>query len=75
MNYIPWTSVAFAGIAALLWGASAFVNLPQLSDTFADILNLAPFHSAMKKVSKLNAAAAACAFVSALLQAITLAPH
>jgi hypothetical protein len=51
------------------------VSLPRLSGVIRDIDNLGPFHSAMKKIAKLNAIAATCAFISALLQAITLAPH
>jgi hypothetical protein len=72
LTYFSWASVIFALLAALFWGASALVNLPTLSGVIRDIDNLGPFHSAMKKVGKLNAVAAGCAFISALSQAITL---
>lgn len=65
-------SVAFAAAAAALWAWSSLVNLPVIGSTYSTIANLEPFYAALKKVSRLNAAAAACAFISALLQAFSL---
>jgi hypothetical protein len=65
-------SVLFALIAALLWAASAFVNLPVIGSGYGAIANLEPFYAAMKKVARLNAGAAMCAFASAAAQAIAL---
>ncbi len=70
---LTWASVAFAGLAAGLWAASAKVNLPVIGSAYGDIANLDPFYKAMKTVARLNMFAAASAFISALLQAIALA--
>jgi hypothetical protein len=65
-------SIIFALIAAGLWAWSATVNLPIIGSTYAEISNLVPFYAAMKKVARLNAGAASCAFVSAAAQAAAL---
>jgi hypothetical protein len=66
------TSVLLALIAALLWAASATVNLPVLGSAWGAIHNLDAFYIAMKRVARLNAGAAFCAFASAMAQAIAL---
>ena len=78
-------SVLFAFAAALLWGWSAFVNMPMLKSGFGTLVTVmkdgstvmgeAPFYAALAKISRLNAGAAGCAFVSALTQAVTLLPR
>jgi hypothetical protein len=65
-------SVLFALLAAALWSWSSLVNLPVIGSAFGAIANLDPFYAALKKVARLNALAAACAFVSAFLQASVL---
>jgi hypothetical protein len=65
-------SVVFAALAALLWAWSSFVNLPVIGSAWGTIANLEPFYVAMKKTARLNSAAAASAFISALTQAIAL---
>jgi hypothetical protein len=75
-------SVLFASVAALLWGYSAFVNVPLLKSGFGSLVTVmkdgstiigeAPFYAALAKVSRLNAGAALCAFLSASTQAIAL---
>ena len=69
---ISLISIIFALIAALLWAWSAAVNLPVIGSAYGEIANLAPFYAAMKKVARLNAGAASCAFVSAAAQALVL---
>jgi hypothetical protein len=46
--------------------------LPIIGSAYSEISNLKPFYAAMKKVSILNACAAASAFLSALFQAAAL---
>jgi hypothetical protein len=65
-------SVVLALIAALLWAASAAVNLPILGSAWGAIHNLDAFYIAMKRVARLNSGAAFCAFASATAQAISL---
>ena len=65
-------SIIFALIAGLFWAASAFVNLPVIGSGFGTISNLEPFYRAMKRVSRLNAGAAICAFISATAQSVAL---
>jgi hypothetical protein len=65
-------SIIFALIAAVLWALSAAVNLPIIGSAYGEIANLASFYAAMKKVARLNAGAASCAFVSAAAQAAVL---
>ncbi|MFZ0592831.1 MAG: hypothetical protein WAM39_20390 [Bryobacteraceae bacterium] len=75
-------SVVFALGAALLWGWSAVINVPLLKSGFGTLVTVmkdgstvigeAPFYAALAKISRLNAGAAGCAFLSALTQAITL---
>jgi hypothetical protein len=79
-----WSSLSavFALFAALLWGWSAFINVPLLKSGFGTLVTVmkdgstivgeAPFYAALAKISRLNAGAASCAFLSALTQAITL---
>jgi hypothetical protein len=75
-------SVVFAMAAALLWGCSALVNIPTLKSGFGTLVSVmqgattvlgeAPFYDALATISRLNAAAAGCALLSALSQAMTL---
>jgi hypothetical protein len=75
-------SAAFALFAALLWGWSAFINVPLLKSGYGTLVTVmkdgstivgeAPFYAALAKISRLNAGAAFCAFLSAFTQAITL---
>jgi hypothetical protein len=85
MQICAWLSVVFALAAAALWGWSALVNLPVMKSGFGGSVSVmkdgstvrgeAPFYAALTKISRLNAAAAGCAFLSALTQAITLIPR
>jgi hypothetical protein len=68
-----WLSVALALVAAVLWGISAWANLPVIGSSYEAIDQLEPFHDAMKKVARLNMRAATFAALSALCQAIALA--
>jgi hypothetical protein len=77
-------SVVFALAAAILWGWSARVHVPILRSGFGSLVSIlqdgseeigqAPFYSAVTRISRLNAFAAACACLSAIAQAITLIP-
>jgi hypothetical protein len=64
--------VVFALLAALFWAWSSLVNLPVIGSAWGTIANLEPFYAALKKVARLNASAAGCAFISAIAQAIAL---
>jgi hypothetical protein len=64
-----WVGVIFALLAALLWGWSAFVNLPMIGSAYGTIANL---YAAMKKIARLNGGAATCAFISAVAQALAM---
>jgi hypothetical protein len=64
-------SVLFSLLAAVLWAWSSLLNLPLIGSDL-DLEALDPFYAALKKVARLNAFAAACAFVSAFLQAFVL---
>ena len=78
-------SVVFALAAAVLWGWSAFVNVPVLRSSFGTLVSIlkdgtkvngeAPFYAALAKISRLNALAAACACLSAVAQAVALFLH
>jgi len=78
-------SIVFALLAALLWGYSAFVNVPLLKSSYGSLVSVmkdgsiivgeAPFYAALSKISRLNAGAASCAFLSALAQAISKRPE
>jgi hypothetical protein len=72
---LNWTtaSVVFAFLAALLWGASAAVNIPLIGSGWGSLVGLDAFYAAMKKVARLNMLAAASAAISALCQALSLA--
>lgn len=70
---LSWLSAAFSLLAAILWAASALVNLPVVRSTYEGIDGLEPFQTAMKKAARLNMFAAAFAAVSALCQALSLA--
>jgi hypothetical protein len=82
MKLLPILSVLFAFVAAVLWGWSAFVNVPLLKSGWGSLFVImkdgstvtgeAPFYKALAKISSLNAWAAVCAAVSALTQGITL---
>lgn len=65
-------SVLSALLAAVLWAWSSLVNLPIIGSAYGAIANLDGFYAALKKVARLNAAAAGFAFLSALLQAVAL---
>jgi hypothetical protein len=67
-----WVGVIFALLAALLWGWSAFVNLPMIGSAYGTIANLEPFYAAMKKIARLNGGAATCALISAVAQALAM---
>ena len=73
VQLFTWAGVAFAGLAAILWAASAAVNLPVIGSAYGAIANLDPFYGALKKVARLNMYAAISASLSALCQAIALA--
>jgi hypothetical protein len=68
---VSWISVGFALLAAALWGWSALANVPVIGSAYAGIDNLEPFYKALKKIARLNFGAAGCAFISALLQAVS----
>jgi hypothetical protein len=82
MTVWPILSVVFAIAAAVLWGWSAFVNVPVLKSGFGTLVSVmkdgstvageAPFYAALAKISRLNAFAAACACLSAITQAVML---
>ena len=81
-NLWPVLSVLFALGAALFWGWSAIINVPLLKSGYGTLVSVmrdgstvigeAPFYAALAKISRLNAVAAGCAFLSALTQAFTL---
>jgi len=81
MKILSIVSVVFALGAAGFWGWSALINVPVLYSGFgtlgtgSNIAGVEPFYAALKLISKLNALAAGCAFVSALTQALTLLPR
>jgi hypothetical protein len=82
MKLWPILSVVFALGAAFFWGWSATVNVPLLKSGFGTLVSVmkdgstvdseAPFYAALATISRLNAVAALCAFLSALTQAVTL---
>jgi hypothetical protein len=75
-------SVLFAIASALLWGWSAWVHLPVLGSGYGSLTSkmrdgtiettAEPFFAAMKKIAKLNAAAALCAMLAAFFQAVSM---
>jgi hypothetical protein len=65
-------SALFALAAAALWAWSSLVKLPVIGSAYGAIANLDPFYADLKKVSRLNAAAASAAFLSAAFQAIAI---
>ena len=77
-----YTQRVFALGAAIFWAWSATINVPTISSGFGSLVTVSkdgskvigtdPFYSALKKVSRLNAIAAACAFISAFCQALSL---
>jgi hypothetical protein len=73
--FLSSASVVFAALAALLWAWSSFVNIPVLGSGWGTLVNSNEFYAAMKKIGRLNMSAAACAFVSALMQALTMFLH
>jgi hypothetical protein len=68
-------SVLTAAMAALFWLLSSLVNLPVIGSAYGAIANLDPFYVALKKVARLNAAAACCAFLSAACQSVVIFMH
>jgi hypothetical protein len=48
------------------------VNVPVIVSAHGGISNLESFYKALKKIARLNFGAAGCAFVSALIQAISI---
>jgi hypothetical protein len=85
MNLCAIVSAVFAFAAALLWGGSAMIHVPHLKSGYGTLITImedgstekgeSPFYAALTKISRLNASAAACAFLSAFTQAVTLFPH
>jgi hypothetical protein len=69
---LSWISVGFAALAAALWAWSALVNVPVIGSAYGGISNLEPFYKALKKIARLNFGAAGCAFISALIQTISI---
>jgi hypothetical protein len=82
MRILSIVSVVFALGAAGFWGWSALINVPVIYSGYgtlgtqlpngSDIPGVELFYAALKFISKLNALAASCAFISALAQASTL---
>lgn len=82
MKLWPILSAVFALGAAFFWGWSAIVNVPLLKSGYGTLVSVmkdgstvigeAPFYAALATISRLNAVAAICAFLSALTQAVTL---
>jgi hypothetical protein len=70
---LTWVSVFFAGVAAVLWGASAAANMPIIGSGWGTLVGLDAFYTAMRRVARLDMFAAASAALSALFQAIALA--
>lgn len=84
MRILSIVSVVFALGAAGFWGWSALINVPVIYSGFgtrtqmpdgSNTAGVEPFYAALRLISKLNALAAGCAFVSALTQALTLLPR
>jgi hypothetical protein len=67
---MQWTSAAFALLAAILWFLSAVVKLPPAQITWESIDRIVP---ALQRQSRLSAAAAVCAGVTAAIQAALIA--
>ena len=65
-------SVGFAVLAAVFWAGSAVVNLPRLQATYEGIDPIEEFGAALRKVSRLNVFAAACACLSVRSQAVSI---
>ena len=65
--WLTWASVFTAILAAIFWLWASLIRIPDLLDSPMDSA-----FSPMKKASRLNAYAAACAGVSALLQAVLM---
>jgi transaldolase len=75
-------SLVFAALAAGLWGWSAFVRVPAIGSGYGTLVTVLKdgstvngtelFSAALAKISRLNAGAAACAFLSAAFQAVSL---
>ena len=84
MRILSIVCVVFALGAAGFWGWSALINVPVIYSGYgtlgtrlpngSNISGVEPFYAALKLISKLNALAAGCAFISALAQALTLLP-
>ena len=84
MKLWPILGVVFAFGAPFFWGWSAIVNVPLLKSGWGTLVCVMkdgstvtseePFYAALAKISRLNAVAALCAFLSALTQAVTLFP-
>jgi hypothetical protein len=72
VTFFSGASVVFAALAAFFWGWSSLINLPVIGSAYGAIANLDPFYAALKRVARLNALAAASAFLSALTQASAL---
>jgi hypothetical protein len=85
MKFWASLSVLFALGAAFFWAWSAMVNVPILKSGYGTLVTVlkdgstvigeAPFYEALARIARLNAVAAACAFLSALTQAVTLFPR
>jgi hypothetical protein len=68
-------STLFAFGAAVFWACSAFVDYPVIDNSYVQMVNVEPFYAALRRVARLNALAAGCAFLSAGLQAISFFVH
>lgn len=85
MKILSIVSVVLALGAAFFWARSTFVNVPIIFSGYgtlgtqmpdgSTVIGAGPFYAALTKISWLNAAAAVCAFLSALTQVITLFPR
>ena len=75
-------SALFAFAAAVFWGWSTVIKVPVLESGYGSLLTIIkdgstvigvkPFYEALAQISRLNAWAAGCAGLSALIQAVTL---
>lgn len=85
MKLLSILSVVFALVAAIFWAWSAFINVPTIFSGYgtlgtqmpdgSTVIGPGPFYAALTKISRLNAVAAGCAFLSALTQAIAMVPR
>jgi hypothetical protein len=67
VSVLQWTAAGFAVLAAVFWLLSSLVRIPPL--TYAESDKLPP---ALRRQGKLSAAAALCAAIAAIIQAILI---